>query len=185
MGGRQPSLPSALYPDFNPIENAFAKLKALLRKAAERTVDSLRTAIGHIVHLVVQTNVETTSPPQDTMQRDRLSLSRYDAFRGAGKSLAIALGALLQKAPLPQLRGRLPPDAPRRAPSGRFTGMGLRELAAGIAASLLGAGVGAWIALSLAPGEGTKTGVERSENTRASIRTRPSALCTPTLRWRR
>ena len=31
-------------PDFNPIENAFAKLKALLRKAAERTVDGLRTA---------------------------------------------------------------------------------------------------------------------------------------------
>jgi transposase len=26
-------------PDFNPIENAFAKLKALLRKAAERTVE--------------------------------------------------------------------------------------------------------------------------------------------------
>jgi len=29
-------------PDFNPIENAFAKLKALLRKAAARTVDDLR-----------------------------------------------------------------------------------------------------------------------------------------------
>ena len=28
-------------PDFNPIENAFAKLKALLRKAAERTVGEL------------------------------------------------------------------------------------------------------------------------------------------------
>ena len=42
---RQPSLPSALYPDFNPIENAFAKLIAVLRKAAERTVDGLRTAI--------------------------------------------------------------------------------------------------------------------------------------------
>jgi transposase len=28
-------------PDFNPIENAFAKLKAILRKAAERTVESL------------------------------------------------------------------------------------------------------------------------------------------------
>jgi transposase len=28
-------------PDFNPIEMAFAKLKALLRKAAERTVDGL------------------------------------------------------------------------------------------------------------------------------------------------
>jgi transposase len=35
-------------PDFNPIENAFAKLKALLRKAAERTVDGLWAAIGRI-----------------------------------------------------------------------------------------------------------------------------------------
>ena len=33
-------------PDFNPIENAFAKLKALLRKAAERTIDGLWAAIG-------------------------------------------------------------------------------------------------------------------------------------------
>ena len=36
-------------PDFNPIENAFAKLKALLRKAAERTVDGLWAAIGRLV----------------------------------------------------------------------------------------------------------------------------------------
>jgi transposase len=33
-------------PDFNPIENAFSKLKALLRKAAERTVDALWDRIG-------------------------------------------------------------------------------------------------------------------------------------------
>jgi transposase len=33
-------------PDFNPIENAFSKLEALLRKAAERTVDGLWSAIG-------------------------------------------------------------------------------------------------------------------------------------------
>jgi transposase len=33
-------------PDFNPIEKLFAKLKALLRKAAERTVDGLCNAIG-------------------------------------------------------------------------------------------------------------------------------------------
>lgn len=33
-------------PDFNPIENAFAKLKALLRKAAERTVGALWNRIG-------------------------------------------------------------------------------------------------------------------------------------------
>ena len=33
-------------PDFNPIENAFAKLKTLLRKAAARTVDHLWRVIG-------------------------------------------------------------------------------------------------------------------------------------------
>jgi transposase len=43
------ALPSALQP--NPIENAFAKLKALLRKAAEPTVDGLWDAIGHIIDL--------------------------------------------------------------------------------------------------------------------------------------
>jgi transposase len=36
-------------PDFNPIENAFAKLKALLRKAAEPTLDGLWDTIGHII----------------------------------------------------------------------------------------------------------------------------------------
>ena len=34
-------------PDLNPIELAFAKLKALLRSAARRTVDALWQAIGH------------------------------------------------------------------------------------------------------------------------------------------
>ncbi len=43
-------------PDFNPIENAFAKLKALLRKAAERTVEGLWTAIGRLV--------DTFKPPE-------------------------------------------------------------------------------------------------------------------------
>ena len=38
-------------PDFNPIENAFAKLKALLRKAAERTVEGLWDAIGRLLDL--------------------------------------------------------------------------------------------------------------------------------------
>ena len=36
-------------PDFNPIENAFAKLKAMLRKAAARTIDDLWAAIGRII----------------------------------------------------------------------------------------------------------------------------------------
>ncbi len=39
-------------PDFNPIENAFAKLKALLRKAAERTLEGLWTAIGRLIDAV-------------------------------------------------------------------------------------------------------------------------------------
>jgi len=38
-------------PDFNPIENAFSKLKAFLRKAAARTIDDLwdviRNALPH------------------------------------------------------------------------------------------------------------------------------------------
>ena len=38
-------------PDLNPIEQAFAKLKALLRKAAERTIDGLWKAIGQLLDL--------------------------------------------------------------------------------------------------------------------------------------
>jgi transposase len=41
-------------PDFNPIENAFAKLKAMLRKAAERTVNGLWNAIGRIIDAFTQ-----------------------------------------------------------------------------------------------------------------------------------
>jgi transposase len=36
-------------PDFNPIEQAFAKLKALLRRAAARTVDALWNAIADAI----------------------------------------------------------------------------------------------------------------------------------------
>jgi len=39
-------------PDLNPIEMAFAKLKALLRKAAERSVDALWQRIGKILDAV-------------------------------------------------------------------------------------------------------------------------------------
>lgn len=37
-------------PDFNPIENAFSKLKAILRGRAERTIDALWDAVGELVH---------------------------------------------------------------------------------------------------------------------------------------
>ena len=38
-------------PDLNPIEMAFAKLKALIRKAAARTYDDLWQAVGHVCDL--------------------------------------------------------------------------------------------------------------------------------------
>jgi transposase len=37
-------------PDLNPIENAFSKLKAGLRKAAERSTEALWNRIGQLVH---------------------------------------------------------------------------------------------------------------------------------------
>src|ERR1700739_2265754 len=74
------------------------------------------------------------------LAEDEAMRKRYDALREAGRLMVIALDALLQEAPLPPLRACLPPEAPRRALSGRFAGIGLRELAAGIVACLLAAG---------------------------------------------
>ena len=39
-------------PDFNPIENAFSKLKALLRKVAARTVDQLWKALASAIDAI-------------------------------------------------------------------------------------------------------------------------------------
>ena len=39
-------------PDLNPIEQLFAKLKAMLRKAAARTVDTLWLAVGEILRVL-------------------------------------------------------------------------------------------------------------------------------------
>ena len=38
-------------PDFNPIEKAFSRLKAMLRKAGERTVSGLWDLIGRLVDI--------------------------------------------------------------------------------------------------------------------------------------
>lgn len=40
-------------PDFNPIENAFSKLKAVLGKLAAPTIDTLWAAIGGLVDLII------------------------------------------------------------------------------------------------------------------------------------
>ena len=41
-------------PDFNPIENAFSKLKAILRKAATRSIADLWDAIGTAIDQFTQ-----------------------------------------------------------------------------------------------------------------------------------
>ncbi len=48
-------------PDFNPIEMAFAKLKALLKKAAARTVDDLHDAIATAIDTVECQDYFTTA----------------------------------------------------------------------------------------------------------------------------
>jgi transposase len=61
-------------PDFNPIENAFSKLKAGLRKAAQRTVDGLWAPSAPSSTPSPQPSAPTTSPPQDMTQTDRIPL---------------------------------------------------------------------------------------------------------------
>jgi transposase len=36
-------------PDFNPIEQVFAKVKSILRKKAERTVEGLWSLLGQVI----------------------------------------------------------------------------------------------------------------------------------------
>jgi transposase len=47
--------PPPYSPDFNPIENALSKLKATLRKAGARTVDTLWAVIGQIINTFTPT----------------------------------------------------------------------------------------------------------------------------------
>jgi transposase len=63
----------AYSPDFNPIEMAFSKFKALLRAAAARTIPDLWAAESHSTPSR-QANAKTISPPQDMMQPDRKML---------------------------------------------------------------------------------------------------------------
>jgi hypothetical protein len=61
-------------PDFNPIEQAFSKLKAHLRKAAERTIHGLWTPAAASSTCTRPPSATTTSPIAATMQTDRKPL---------------------------------------------------------------------------------------------------------------
>ena len=52
-------------PDRNPIEQAFAKLKTLLRKLAARTVSSLWNALGDLLDRFTPRNAPTILPAPD------------------------------------------------------------------------------------------------------------------------
>ena len=53
-------------PDFNPIENTFAKLIALLRKATARTVEGLWNALTPCFRRSRRSNAQTILPLRDT-----------------------------------------------------------------------------------------------------------------------
>ncbi len=73
---------------------------------------------------------------------------RYEELRQTSAPLAASLDALLGQAPLARLRAALPANERGPQPSRRFSGIALRELAAGVVIGLLAAGAIAWTALS-------------------------------------
>ncbi len=79
---------------------------------------------------------------------------RYDELRQTGEPLAMSFEALLEQAPLADLRAALPLEKPAHRPARRFGGIALRELAAGIVIGALAAGAAVWAALNLGPFEG-------------------------------
>jgi len=65
---RKAALPASLFADFNPIEQLFAKLKALLsEKAAERSVEGLWNRIASLLDAYPPTNVPITSAIPDML----------------------------------------------------------------------------------------------------------------------
>ncbi len=52
-------------PDLNPVEMAFSKLKALLRKQAARSFDAIAKALGDIIRIFSVEECRTCSKQQD------------------------------------------------------------------------------------------------------------------------
>ena len=61
-------------PDLNPIEQVFAKLKTLLRKAAERSVEATWKHIGTLLDAFSHRNAQITSETPDIRQSNHRML---------------------------------------------------------------------------------------------------------------
>jgi hypothetical protein len=61
-------------PDLNPIEQVFAKLKHLMLKAKERTVDASWKRSGPLLETSKSRNAKTTSPMQATLHLKMITL---------------------------------------------------------------------------------------------------------------
>jgi anti-sigma factor RsiW len=81
---------------------------------------------------------------------------RYEELRDAGILIAGSLDALIGDAPLARLRAMLPSPGAARAGRWPFSGVALRDLAAGFVLGLLAAGAVAWVAFSGASPEERK-----------------------------
>jgi anti-sigma factor RsiW len=82
------------------------------------------------------------------LEADERLRQRYEELRQTGAALAACLDALLTQAPLVRLHAALPAEEPLRLPSRRFSGITLRDLAAGMI-GILAAGAASWVTLSL------------------------------------
>jgi transposase len=93
-------------PEFNPLENAFAKLKAGLRKAAARSVEDLWSAIGRIIDTFTPTECtnyfaaagyDAVSSVLRTARNTFAALVAVTSYRGQTKGEAVNGG---QSSPL-------------------------------------------------------------------------------------
>jgi transposase len=131
-------------PDLNPIEKLFAKLKALLRKAAERTVEGLWQAIGECLdHFSPRecANYFSASGYEPTRTESALSLRRFKSSPTSPTSqIRVLTISVERKTPtFPRLAPRIAfsagwrpsPLGPTRGPPSRPRPWSIRARAAG------------------------------------------------------
>ena len=88
-------------PDFNPIEQFFAKLKALLRKAAARTIEALIAAIAEALTKVSPKSAKTTSQTKAIAANYKVSVPCPRITRGVARAGRMPASAVATYLPSP------------------------------------------------------------------------------------